>query len=196
VLSRRQLLALTALGSVSVAGYGRRLSSAGSGYGRDPQLTECKVTWRSSVPESIMRTVHAVCDCVLPSTTDMPAGSTVGVPQFMALWISAPYPDQREDREKVMTALTELDATAKQLYGRRFVRLSASEQESVFLAMPLHDPESSSSRLVDLLIIGYATSDDGMKAIGYLGNQVLPAFPGTPLELNVRFEQFKRAARA
>jgi hypothetical protein len=196
LLSRRQLLALTALGTVSVAGYGKRLSSTGSGYGRDPQLTEGKVTWSSSVPASVMRTVHAVCDCVLPPTADMPAGSAVGVPQFMALWISAPYPDQREDREKVMTALTELDATARHLYGRSFLRLNASEKESVFLAMPLHDPESSSSRLVDLLIIGYATSDDGMKAIGYLGNQVLPAFPGTPLELKVRFERFKKAAHA
>ncbi|MGC2029636.1 MAG: gluconate 2-dehydrogenase subunit 3 family protein [Steroidobacteraceae bacterium] len=143
-----------------------------------------------------MRTVEAVCDCVLPSFADMPAGRTVGVPQFMALWISAPYPDQREDREKVMTALAELDATARQLHGRRFLRLNASRQESVFLAAPLHDPESNSSRLVDLLIIGYATSDDGMKAIGYLGNQVLPAFPGTPLELKVRFEKFKRTAHA
>lgn len=196
MLSRRQLLALTALGTVSVAGYGKRLSGAGAGYGRDPRLTEGNVTWSSSVPESVMQTVHAVCDCVLPPTADMPSGSSVGVPQFMALWISAPYPDQRKDREMVMTALKELDITARHSNGRRFLRLNASEQESVFAAMPLHDPESNSSRLVDLLIIGYATSDDGMKAIGYLGNQVLPAFPGTPLELKVRFEKFKMAAHA
>jgi hypothetical protein len=122
----------------------------------------------------------------------MPAGTAVGVPQFMALWISAPYPDQREDREKVMAALTKLDITANEFYGRPFLRLNAGERERVFLAMPLHDPESSASRLVDLMVIGYTTSDDGMKAIGYLGNQVLPVFPGTPLELKVRFEQFRK----
>jgi hypothetical protein len=171
----------------------RNVAASQAGYGTDPNLTK---EWRAGEPwpltlsEHARSTVGTLCDLIIPADDVSPAASAVGVVDFIDEWISAPYPQQRADREIVLPGLAWLDEEAVRRTGRKFVELSASQRSAIaddICAPARATPHFQSAakffaKFRDLTAGGFYTTPVGMKDIGYTGNVPLAKFDGPPLE--------------
>ena len=121
-----------------------------------------------------------------------PAASAVGVVDFIDEWISAPYPQQRGDREIVLAGLAWIEAESQKRFGKAFrrARRCAEERDRRRHLLACEGRRRSSptaakffAKFRDLTAGGFYTTPVGMKDIGYVGNVPLEKFDGPPLEV-------------
>jgi Gluconate 2-dehydrogenase subunit 3 len=165
-----------------------------AGYGTDPDLMK---EWRPGGPwpltlgTAARLTTMALCDLIIPADDVSPAASSVGVVDFIDEWISAPYPQQRADREIVLPGLLWIDAEAKSRFGQPFAGITDAQRAAI--ADDICSPAKAAPRFAtatrffakfrDLTAGGFYTTPVGMKDIGYVGNVPLERFDGPPPEL-------------
>lgn len=153
------------------------------GYGRDPDLRHPRVTWPLTLEPEQKTAVAALADALLPAEEGSPAASALGVPDFLDEWISAPYPQQRTDREVILAGLTWIHSQTAHAH------LSAASAEAVVarlsaLAAAGREPQAHFfSRLRNICLIGYYTSMSGVAQLGYVGYQPSATFKGPPPEV-------------
>jgi len=164
-----------------------------AGYGTDPALLkEWKPggPWPLTLNAEARETVAALCDLIIPADEHSPAASAVGVVDFIDEWISAPYPQQRGDRDVVLPGLAWIDAEAQKRFRKSFAAASDAEQAKIAddicspqrIASEFKDAARFFARMRDLTAGGFYTTPVGMKDIGYTGNTPLASFDGPPLE--------------
>jgi hypothetical protein len=164
-----------------------------SGYGTDPDLMkEWKPggPWPLTLGDSARLTTAALCDLIIPADAGAPAASAVGVVDFIDEWISAPYPQQRGDREVILPGLLWIEAESQKRFGKAFPALIESQKSAIAddICSPAKaKPQFTSaakffSKFRDLTAGGFYTTPVGMKDIGYTGNVALERFDGPPLE--------------
>jgi hypothetical protein len=120
-----------------------------------------------------------------------PAASAVGVVDFLDEWISAPYPDQAEDRAIVLPGLAWIDLEADRRFGRGFADLDDAQKTAICddichtaRARPeFKQPAGFFATFRNLTAAGYYTTPPGRKDIGYVGNMPLATFDGPPPEV-------------
>ena len=165
-----------------------------AGYGTDPDLVkEWKAggPWPLTLGDGARLTTAALCDLIIPADEQSPAASKVGVVDFIDEWISAPYPQQRGDRELILPGLLWIEAEAQKRFGKSFPALSGAQQGAIaddICSAAKAKPEFSTAarffaRFRDLTAGGFYTTPVGMKDIGYTGNVQLDRFDGPPLEV-------------
>jgi hypothetical protein len=115
-----------------------------------------------------------LADLILPGTESAPAPSTLGIPDFMDEWVSAPYPQQQSDRTIVLDGLQWIDAEARRLWQRDFLQIDAQQREQIVMAML---PKAFWSRFRYIVAGAYYTTPEGFKDIGYIGNVPLTSYP-------------------
>jgi len=192
---------LTAAASVSVldrAAFGAETPAAAKaavGYGTDPDLLKIYKpgdVWALTFTDTQRRAATALCDVIIPADSKSPAASTVGVPDFIDEWISAPYPGHDKDRATVLDGLKWIDAEAQKRFGNDFADLVAVQQRAIcddICYVPKAKPEFKTAaqffnKFRDLTSGGFYTTPVGMKDIGYIGNVPLATFDGpTPAAL-------------
>jgi hypothetical protein len=163
------------------------------GYGTDPNLVqEWKAggPWPLTLSAAARLTTAALCDLIIPADEHSPAASAVGVVDFIDEWISAPYPQQRADREIVLPGLEWLDAESRARFDKTFAALDDAQKAAIaddICAPARARPELAKaakffSKFRDLTAGGFYTTPVGMKDIGYTGNVPLETFEGPPLE--------------
>jgi hypothetical protein len=204
-LDRRTTIQWVLAASVSVRSLGaanttalqsipaRDIAPGQAGYGTDPDLTrEWKPggPWPLTLEEEARLTTAALCDLIIPADEHSPAASAVGVVDFIDEWISAPYPQQRADREIVLAGIGWLDMEAWRRYGKKFVALDTTQKSAI--ADDICTPAKAGpdfagaakffSKFRDLTAGGFYTTPVGMNDIGYRGNVQLERFDGPPLE--------------
>jgi len=173
--------------------FARDLAPGQPGYGTDPDLMK---EWRAGGPwpltlgVSARLTTIALCDLIIPADDVSPAASSVGVVEFIDEWISAPYPQQRADRETVLAGLVWIDEESQKRFGKRFAALAEAQKNT--LADDICSPAKAApafataakffAKFRDLTAGGFYTTPIGMKDIGYTGNVQLEKFDGPPLE--------------
>ena len=134
-------------------------------------------------------TTAVLCDLIIPADEMSPSASSVGVVDFIDEWISAPYPQQRADREIVLAGLVWIDAEAQKRFGKTFSTLDAKQQSAIAddicsagkAAPPFATAAKFFAKFRDLTAGGFYTTPVGMKDIGYTGNVSLEKFDGPPL---------------
>jgi hypothetical protein len=166
---------------------GASAAAAAKGYGKDPDLMHPVVPWPRTLTESQLETTTALCDMILPADEHSPAASTLGVPDFVDEWVSAPYPDQQEDREHVLAGLEWLESESRSRFGKSFAG-STDEQRREILDLvawpdrvaPGLEPRAEFFRRFRWIAVGaYYTTDEGMADAGYIGNTpVAGPYPG------------------
>ena len=163
------------------------------GYGTDPNLTkEWKAggPWPLTLTEGSRLTTQALCDLIIPADDHSPAASAVGVVDFIDEWISAPYPQQRGDREIVLPGLLWIEAESQKRFGKAFAAATDAQRAviaddicSVSKARPAFATSAKFfAKFRDLTAGGFYTTPVGMKDIGYRGNTPLTRFDGPPIE--------------
>jgi hypothetical protein len=161
------------------------------GYGTDPDLMkEWKPggPWPLTLSAAARLTTAALCDLIIPADDHSPAASSVGVVDFIDEWVSAPYPQQRGDREIVLPGLIWIEAESQRRFGQAFPSLSDAQKSAI--ADDICSPGKSASQFEtaakffakfrDLAAGGFYTTPVGWKDLGYVGNVSLEKFDGPP----------------
>jgi hypothetical protein len=164
------------------------------GYGTDPTLTKLYKpgdVWPLTLNAEQLRTVTALCDLILPADDLGPAASAVGVPEFMDEWISAPYPQQQEDNPVLLEGIAWLNTEASKRFSKSFAALDALQQATIaddICHITLAKPEFRQAaqffeRFRSRAAAGYYSTQEGWKAIGFVGNITSATFDGPPAEV-------------
>jgi hypothetical protein len=172
--------AATAVGA-GVVVYGPRMGGERitRGYGTDPKLTKPeKAPWSRIMIPAQLQTAAILADFILPASGAAPSASSLGVPDFIDEWVSAPYPDQVKDRPVVLNGLNALSA--------HVLNASASDRAKALAALPASaDPAVKAfwKKFRGLTIGAYYTTPEGFKDLGYIGNVPRASDPGPSAEV-------------
>lgn len=190
------LLARRALGDAAPAprGEGTPVAPPAQGYGTDPDLTKIYQPgdlWPLTLTAAQRRTAAGLCDVIIPADAHSPSASSVGVVDFLDEWVSAPYPNQRDDRALILEGLLWMDAEASRRFARPFADLDESAQHAICADVCYErsaQPQFAAAakffaRYRDLTAGGFYTSPEGRKDLGYIGNVPLLKFSGPPAEV-------------
>lgn len=167
---------------------------AAGGYGTDPDIMKAYKAgdyWPLTFTEAQRRAVIALEDLVMPADERSPSASAVGVTDFVDEWVSAPYPDNVRDRKTIVGGLAWLEGESRKRYGAGFADAAEGQRQALCEEMSLEAPEHAEAgtasrffrRFRDLVAVGYYTTPEGMKEIGYVGNLPLARFDGPPAEV-------------
>jgi hypothetical protein len=172
----------------------RDLAMGQAGYGTDPALLKDWKPggpWPLTLSDNARLTTAALCDLIIPADEVSPAASSVGVVDFIDEWVSAPYPQQRGDREIILPGLIWIEAEALRRSGKSFHTLNNGQKAAI--ADDICSPGNAATQFTaaakffakfrDLTAGGFYTTPVGMKDIGYVGNVQLDRFDGPPLEV-------------
>jgi len=170
------------------------LPAQGEGYGTDPDLTRIYHPgdlWPLLLTPVQRRTAGALCDLIIPADSASPSASAAGVVDFLAEWVSAPYPHQQADCAIILAGLEWMDSEGVRRFGREFTALEEAEQRLICddicceqTAIPAFaEAARFFARYRDLTAGGYYSTAAGRKDLQYIGNVPLKSFEGPPLEL-------------
>lgn len=194
-----QLMAASGAGAIYGAFPGMAMSSMATssmdqGYGPDPDLFNPTVTWGKKLTEKQLTALTILGDIIIPEDQHSPKASDLDIADFVNEWLSAPYPQQQQDRVTVLDGLAWLDQQAQAQEGKPFIACTATSQAALFdrLAAAVEsgtadeDQTQFFDRIVFLFVGGFYTTDEGMADIGYVGNVPLAKFEGPPPEVRRR----------
>jgi hypothetical protein len=154
----------------------------------DPDLLNPQPLWDKLLSPEELATVAALCDVILPADQHSPAPSTLGVPAFIDEWVSAPYPNQEADRLIIRGGLAWLNTEAHDRFGLRFTALSPKQKTTLCddiadeaqAPVRLRAGARFFARMRHLTMLGFYTTVEGMKDLGYVGNVALTEWAGAP----------------
>ena len=193
VLTAAATVPSLSLGSFASENATRAVAASQAGYGSDPDLMkEWKPggPWPLTLGESDRLVATALCDLIIPADEKSPAASSVGVVDFIDEWISAPYPQQRADRDIVLNGLAWTNAEAFKRFGKTFDTAGDMQRAAIaddICSAAKAKPDFAAAakffaKFRDLTAGGFYTTPVGMKDIGYVGNVPLATFDGPPIE--------------
>ena len=163
--------------------------AAAKPYGTDPELNRAYrpgELWPLTFTAAQHRTAAALCAAIIPAEGATPSAAAVGVPDFIDEWISAPYPDQQEDRTPILAGLDWIEREARHRSGKSFAELDDPAVAAIcddLCHAPDARPEFAEAakffaRFRDLTAGGFYSTPAGMKDIGYVGNTPQAEFKG------------------
>jgi len=167
---------------------------ATQGYGTDPDLTRIYrpgELWPLTFTRAQRRTAATLCDVIIPADAESPSASSVGVVDFLDEWVSAPYPEQRQDRALILEGLAWMNAEATRRFTTEFAELSETQQRAICDDI-CFEPKAKAAfakaasffaRFRDLTAGGFYSTPAGRKDLKYVGNVPLTKFDGPPLEV-------------
>ena len=163
-------------------------------YGTDPALQRVYhpgELWPLTLSAVQRQQATLLCDTIMPADSTSPSASSVGVVDFIDEWISAPYPNQRKDRDLVLQGLAWLDAESGRRFSRPLLQIETQQLRALcddICWIPKTKPELLPgarffARYRDLTTGGFYTTPQGRADLRYVGNTPLPRFDGPPLEV-------------
>jgi len=174
-------------GGAGVIVYGERMGGerVTRGYGTDPKLVKPeKAPWSRIMVPAQLQTAAILADFILPASGAAPSASSLGIPDFIDEWVSAPYPSQVKDRPVIMNGLNALSV--------HVLKTSAADRARALAALPASaDPATKAfwKKFRHLTIGAYYTTPEGFKDVGYIGNVARTADPGPSAEVKAVLER-------
>jgi Gluconate 2-dehydrogenase subunit 3 len=164
------------------------------GYGPDPNLIQAYEKgefWPLTLSPEQRQLAAALSDLIIPADEHSPSASAVGAVDFIDEWISAPYPQQRKDRETVLNGFLWLDGEARHRFERPFAKLHEAQQRAICDSVcnasrapaELQKPAQFFATYRNLTTAGFYTTAAGRQDLEYVGNVPLTHFDGPPVEL-------------
>jgi Gluconate 2-dehydrogenase subunit 3 len=176
-------------------------SPTSKGYGTDPNLNNPVVPWERIMTSQQLGLTAGLADMLLPARDVFPSPSSLGIPDFVNEWVSAPYPEQIRDRSIFLDGLVSLDKEVRSRWNKGFLEIENSEQQQLFDQLVAQwqqakPPEARNTffyRFRYVVAGAYYTTTEGYKDIGYLGNVPLRDYPvATDREQAILEHQFKK----
>ena len=158
------------------------------GYGRNEKekLHDKKVLAEIFLNEHELETIAVLCDIILPSNADFGSANDAEVPEFIEFIVK----DMPNNQLPVRGGIAWLDSHANKLHNKEFKKLSSAQQKAICdtIAYPgktapeLIPGEKFFTRMRNLTLTGYFTSEMGVKDLGYQGNRP-GVWDGVPQEI-------------
>jgi hypothetical protein len=178
-----------AVGGVSIPSPGDAAVVAAStrkGYGTDPRLTHpAPAPWPRILTPAQLQTAALLCDFILPASATAPSATSLGAPDFIDEWISAPYPEQVRDRPVILAGLNALEDEAQRRFQADLFNTAPADRAALLTALTqkptdpaLAAPHAFFRRFRALTIGAYYTTRPGFKDVGYHGNVAMASYPG------------------
>ena len=114
----------------------------GAGYGTDPDTINPTAPWPLTLTASHRTLINTLGNWLLPADAVSKGAGDGDIAAFFDEWISAPYPDQQEDRIKLLALLLWIDAQSRLTNNSDFVHASTTAQQQLIetlLAEPTPD---------------------------------------------------------
>jgi hypothetical protein len=177
-----------------LASVGSRPASAAEGYGTDPDLLRPYVPgelWPLCLNARQKELAALLSDVIIPADERSPSASQVGVVSYIDEWVSAPYPEQQQDRSVILQGLAWIDAESVRVFGRSFDAIAADERQRLCdrlcdttTAAPV-DAEAARffARYRELTAGAFYSTAAGRRDLNYIGNVPMTSFPPPPPEL-------------
>ena len=134
------------------------------------------------------KTVHVLCDLVIPADDRSGSATQAGVPEFMDDWIAFRAEEDGHDRLKaeILGGLMWLDRESNVKFSKDFADASADQQKQLLdrIAWPARAAKEDKiwaaffSEFRDLTVSGYYSSKMGVADIRYLGNTAVAEWKG------------------
>ncbi len=126
------------------------------------------------------RTVHVLCDLIIPADDRSGSATAAGVPEFIDDWLA--FRNKEDDNQnfaaQILGGLTWLDLESNRLFTKDFADASVDQQKQILdrIAWP-HKVEAADrpwaaffSKYRDLTVSGFFSSKMGVADLPYLGN--------------------------
>jgi hypothetical protein len=160
----------------------------------DPDLLHPSKDWPRKLSATELATLAVLCDTIIPADARSPAASAVGVPAWINEYVSSPLEGQQRDLVRVRGGLAWLNLEAMKRFGKPFRQATAAQRAEICDAicyLPNAKPEfQAAARFFDLVrdltAVGFYTTYEGMKDLGYIGNVALPHFPEVSPEIRTK----------
>ena len=164
------------------------------GYGRDPDLTKIYHpgdVWPLRFTRAQRRTAGALCDVIIPADSASPSATAVGVVDFLAEWVSAPYPLQQRDRRVILSGLAWVNTESGRRFAKQFADLDEAQQRAICddicsektAKAAFREAASFFAVYRNLTAGGFYSTPAGRKDLQYIGNVALASFDGPPVDL-------------
>jgi hypothetical protein len=162
----------------------------GPGYGQDPNLLKPAVSWPLTLTPDQRGLLRVIADLMLPADAHSPSGGALHIDAFVDEWVSAPYPQQQQDRVLILSGLAWLDAESNARFGQSFATANDAQRRAIFDSIAFkariqpgyERPAFFFARLRGLMLGGFYSLPQGMADIGYAGNTPMPTYPGPTAE--------------
>jgi hypothetical protein len=187
------VLAASAALQLPTSAFAQETAKSVAGYGKDPNLLKIHQVgelWPLTLNEHQRATASVLSDLIIPADEESPAASKVGVVDFIDEWISAPYPNNQNDKPVVIQGLAWLDQESQRRFKNTFSALTEKERIAICddlaaakPAAPFEQAAKFFSRYRGLTAGGYYTTPVGIKDLRYVGNVAMTTFEGPPPEL-------------
>src|SRR5271165_4356228 len=134
------------------------------------------------------RTVHVLCDLIIPAEEHGPSATQAGVPEFMDDWLA--FRTQQDGNEnlqaQVFGGLVWLDRESQKLSGKNFADAAVAQQKQILdrIAWPAKAAEADQAWVAffntfrNLTTSGFLSSKAGVAYLPYLGNTVVTHWDG------------------
>ena len=190
-LSRRHVFHI--LGSVPVAAVAANSTLAGAPAAHAHMNHGAAATTKLPFERRIFddhqwKTVHVLCDLVLPADERSGSATQAGVPEFIDDWIAFRAEEDGDDRLKaeILGGLTWLDRESNEKFSKDFADVSADQQKQLLdrIAWPARTAKEDKiwaaffSEFRDLTVSGFYSSKMGVADIRYLGNTAVAEWKG------------------
>lgn len=179
---------------------GRARTPNVAGYGTDPNLVNPVIPWQRTMTDAQLDLSAALCDVILPADDRSPAASVLGVHEFIDEWVSAPYPQQQDDRELILAGLERLERRSRERFATNFATATSAQQ--AVLAGTIADRGTSGrvtrdaaffARFRYLAVGAFYTTTAGTEDIGYIGNAPISGdYPGPSEEAMAHLSEVLR----
>ncbi len=161
-----------------------------AGTATDPDMLAPVVPWETVLTDEEIRLVSALADVIIPADERSPAASSVGVPDYVNEFVSAP--GHEESLTALRGGLAWLNRTARERFGAAdFATLTVVQQHDICDEI-CFEPDAPAElkpqarffdQFRDMVSTGFWTTEEGMRDLGYVGNIPLPGFDGPPPEV-------------
>jgi hypothetical protein len=115
----------------------------------------------------------------------LPGSARLKVDRFVDQLLAV---DSRENQQRFLSALGAMDAESRERFQKPWKALSAAQQVEVLTAASTMNPSGKEAdnvrdhfdHIKGWVSGAYYSTEEGMKELGYTGNQFFPEFPGCP----------------
>jgi hypothetical protein len=147
------------------------------------------------------KTVHVLCDLIIPADEHSASATAAGVPEFIDDWLDF---KRGNLLPTVRGGLTWLDIECNRLFGTDFIDSTSSQKNQILdrIAYPKKAaPEDASAvaffnQLRDLVVDGFFTSEIGIRDLPYLGNEPGAEWQGCPTPVLAQLGLLSKSAES
>lgn len=134
------------------------------------------------------KTVHVLCDLIIPADERSGSATQAGVPEFIDDWLAFRTDEERTERlqAQIIGGLMWLDRESNQLFSKDFADASSDQQKQLLdrIAYPARATKEDSqgveffNEFRDLTVSGFFSSKIGVADLPYLGNTAVVEWKG------------------